>query len=67
MSLSVVEKMLQLVLYVCAENADIQNADPERKTVKPKTIRDIKDKYREISRWDVGNNVIKRIRNQKNT
>ena len=64
-SLSVVEKMLQLVLYVCAENADIQNADPGRNTAKPKAIRNIKDKYREISRWDVGNNVIKRIRNHK--
>ena len=64
-SLIVVKKMLQLVLYVCAENADIQNADPGRNTAKPKAIRNIKDKYREISRWDVGNNVIKRIRNHK--
>ena len=44
-----------------------QNADQGRKTAKPKIIRDTKDKYREISRWDVGNNVIKRIRNHKKT
>jgi len=62
-----VEKMLQLVLYVCAANADIQKADPGRKTIKPKSIRDIKDKYREISRWDVGNNIVKKIRSQKKT
>ena len=41
------------------------NADLRSKNAKPKTIRDIKSKYREISRWDVGNNVIKRIRNHK--
>lgn len=57
--LIVVEKMLQLVLYVCAENADIQNADPGRNTAKPKAIRNIKDKYRESSRWNVGKTLLK--------
>jgi hypothetical protein len=44
---------------VCAENANIQNADLERKIVKPKTIRNIKDKYRESSRWNVGKTLLK--------
>lgn len=65
--IGLIEKMLQLVLYVCAANADIQKADPGRKIVKPRSIADIKDKYREISRWDVGNNIVKKIRNRKKT
>ena len=58
-------KMLQLVLYICAANADVQSSEPGRKTIKPGSVADIKDKYREISRWDVGNNVVKKIRNSK--
>lgn len=63
--ISLIKKMLQLVLYACAVNADVQKADPGRKVVRPKSIGDIKDKYKEISRWDVGNNIVKKIRNYK--
>ncbi len=61
--IGLVEKMLQLVLYVCAVNADIQQAEPTKKTVKPKSIADIKDKYKEVNRWNVGNHIVKKIRN----
>lgn len=34
-----------------------------KKTVKPKSIADIKDKYKEVNRWNVGNQIVKKIRN----
>lgn len=63
--IGLVRKMLQLVLYICAANADVQKADPGRKIARPRSIGDIKDKYREISRWDVGNSIVKKIRGWK--
>lgn len=45
-------KCLQMILYICAQNADIQQ-DPEQKTIS-KTSKTVRDKYSEIKKWDVG-------------
>lgn len=46
-------KMLQVVLYICASNADIEE-NPEQKTITHRSPSRIKDKYGEIRKWDVG-------------
>lgn len=45
-------KCLQIILYICAQNADIQQ-DPEQKTIS-RPSQTIRDKYSEIKKWDVG-------------
>lgn len=55
------ERMLQMVLYICAENADISIHDSQkvsRKTASPEMV---KDKYREVRQWDVGFRVVKQL------
>lgn len=50
-----VSKLFQLVLYICAENAEIEE-NPEQKKItrKPQPQTKPKDVYREIRSWDVG-------------
>ena len=56
-------KMLQLVLYICAENKEIEeNAQQKKITRKPKNKKFIKDKYREVQIWDCGNKLSEKIR-----
>ncbi|MEG1492147.1 MAG: hypothetical protein RR394_07825 [Oscillospiraceae bacterium] len=58
-------KMLQLVLYVCADNADEVESEKTKKTYHPGS--EIKDKFREIRQWDVGNYVGSAIRESMNS
>ena len=46
------QDVLQLVLYVCANNADVQ-PNPEQQSTTTNS-RVIKDRYVEIRKWDVG-------------
>jgi hypothetical protein len=56
-------KILQLVLYICAENKEIEeNALQKNITKKPKGKKYIKDKYREVQIWDCGNKISEKIR-----
>ena len=56
-------KILQLVLYICAENKEIEeNALQKNITRKPKSKKYIKDKYREVQIWDCGNKISEKIR-----
>ena len=60
---SVFPKMLQLVLYICAENKEIEENSEQKKIMrKPKDKKFIKDKYREIQIWDCGNKLSEKIR-----
>lgn len=62
----VVARLLQLVLYVCAENADVvENPEQQKITRKPLAGTRPKDVYREIRKWDVGVKIGKLIRSQK--
>lgn len=56
-------KILQLVLYICAENKEVEE-NPEQKKItrKPKDKKFIKDKYREVQIWDCGNKISEKIR-----
>lgn len=51
----IISKLIQLVLYICAENAEVEE-NPETKpyTRKPKPGTPPKDVRREIRTWDVG-------------
>lgn len=59
-------RLLQLVLYICAENADIDE-NPEQKKITRKSSAGAqpKDVFREIRKWDVGVKIGKLIRQQK--
>lgn len=60
---SILPKIVQLVLYICAENKEIEeNALQKNITRKPKNKKYIKDKYREVQIWDCGNKISEKIR-----
>lgn len=60
-------KMLQLVLYICADNADEKESEQTEKTYHPSAGGAVKDKFREIRKWDVGTYVGATIRNSENS
>lgn len=66
--INLAEKMLQLVLYICSVNADVQPVEPEPSGIM-RRVEDIKDCYREIRKWDVGMRIVSqnRRRNEKHT
>ena len=51
----IISKSIQLVLYICAENAEIDE-NPRQKQITQKRREGVKPKdvYREIQKWDVG-------------
>lgn len=62
----VAARLLQLVLYIISENADIdENAEQKKITRKPSAGTPPKDVFREIRKWDVGIKIGKMIRQQK--
>lgn len=54
-ALDICSKLLQLVLYICSSNKDIVE-DPIQKNIakQPSAFQFIKDKYREIQKWNLG-------------
>lgn len=61
-------QMMQLLLYICAVNADIEE-DPQQAGLyrAPRPGRPILDKYREIRKWSVGRNTGKKLRQSGHT
>lgn len=53
-NVSAVREMLQLYLYCCASNTDVQQEPQNKKTYRPRTTGKITDKYREIRKWEAG-------------
>lgn len=51
---------VQLLLYVCAENADMEENEEQKRIYKPG--QKIADRFREVRKWDVGENVGEQIR-----
>ena len=50
-----IQPFLQLVLYICSENKEIEeNSEQKKITRKPKNKAFIKDKFREVQIWDLG-------------
>lgn len=47
-------EMLQLVLYICADNADVRQPEDNKRTYRGSGSGTPKDKYREIRKWDTG-------------
>lgn len=66
--LGMVEPYLQLVLYICSENKEVEE-NPKQKQItrKPKNKQLIKDKYREVQIWDCGLQTTEIIRNYRKT
>ena len=62
--IEIVQPLLQLILYLCAENKEVEeNLHQKKITRKPKNKQFIKDKYREVQIWDCGNKTGEIIRN----
>lgn len=57
-----VSQLLQIVLYICASNADIQPNSEQFLVMK--NFDEIRDKYSEIHKWDLGVNIGSQIRRQ---
>ena len=51
---------VQLVLYVCAANADMHEDEEQRRIYKPGAK--VVDKFREVRKWDVGDKLGEQIR-----
>ena len=62
-------EMLQLVLYICADNADIVQPDENKKTYRERkpgeTPSEVKDKYREVRKWDTGYYIGNSLRKER--
>lgn len=58
-------EMLQLVLYICADNADVVQPTDNRETYRPPSDGEIRDKYREVRKWDTGYCVGNTLRGEK--
>lgn len=62
-----ITKALQLVLYICAANADIsENPQQKQITRKPTVGNQPKDTLREVRKWDVGYRIGSSIRKSTN-
>jgi hypothetical protein len=61
-----VSKLIQLVLYICAENAEVEE-NPQQKQItrKPHSGTKPKDTFREIRKWNVGVKISKQIKKAK--
>lgn len=57
----VISRLLQLILYICAQNSDVTENSKGR-TGSPKNTAVIKDKFREIRSWDVGYRIVNRLK-----
>lgn len=63
--------LLQLVLYICAENKEVEE-DVEQKRIykKPQNSQYIKDKYREVQKFNCGKeigNLVRKVFSEKKT
>lgn len=56
-----VSMFLQLTLYICCQNAEIEE-DPEQKRVYERKEGVVKDQYREIRKWNVGEAFSRKIK-----
>lgn len=63
--------VIQCVLYLCADNADIRENPIQKEIYKPPASnkpKEIKDKYSELRKWDVGfryGSAIKKVKQQE--
>lgn len=58
-------EMLQLVLYICADNADMVQSPDNQKTYRAPSGGKIQDKYREVRKWNTGYYVGNALRKEK--
>lgn len=54
MATDFISKAMQLVLYICAANADINENIQQKQITRKSTETNIKDALREVRKWDVG-------------
>ena len=58
-------EMLQLVLYICADNADVVQPYGNKQTYRKPSSGVVKDKYREVRQWDTGYYVGSALRKER--
>ena len=61
---SLINFFIQIVLYLCADNADVEENYIQKQIYKP-SVKKVKDSYSELRKWDVGfryGKAIKRLR-----
>lgn len=61
---TIVGKAIQLVLYICASNAEIAE-DPQQSKITRRSVV-VKDKFSEVRRWDVATRIAVNIRKAGN-
>ena len=61
------QKMLQIVLYLCSQNAEIAPNSQQMLTRRPAAGSRVKDRYAEIRKWDVGVRIGNAYRKYKST
>lgn len=58
-----IKKCLQLILYICSQNKEMEEDEIQKRIYrKPSSSRYIKDKYREVQKWNMGVETSERIR-----
>lgn len=59
----VLSPLMQLVLYICAQNKEVSVDERQEKIVRiPKSKDEIKDRYREVRKYNVGEQTARKIR-----
>lgn len=61
-ALNVAAKLIQLVLYICSQNKEIEENPVQKKITRKPSENNIKDKFREVQMWDCGKGTSERIR-----
>lgn len=62
----IISRLLQVILYICAQNSDISESKKGRTGI-PRNTAVVKDKYREIRTWDVGYRIVNIIKRDVKT
>lgn len=63
---SLMSKFMQPIYYICSINADIKENPVFKETHRPINENNIKDKFSEIQKWDVGFKISKMLSNVRN-
>lgn len=53
--------IVQALLYLCAQNKDVEE-NPEQKKIHKKPTKRVKDQFKEVQKWDVGKVVVRNLK-----
>lgn len=61
-ALDTASRLIQLVLYICSQNKEIEEDPVQKKITRKPSQNNIKDKFREVQMWDCGKETSEKIR-----